>query len=210
MVARRVWEIVDGSRLRLMCKIINTKRKIRVRIISGTARGRKLKEPVGDSIRPTSDRVKESVYNIIQFDVEGRRVLDLFAGSGQYGIETLSRGARSAVFVDSASEAVKLVKENLKTTGFSEFASVYARDALRFLEGEEKFDLIFIDPPYETALASRAIAKIVEFDKLNINGIIVCEIKADEVSPVVTHPYILEKEYKYSGVKIVKYTRESN
>jgi len=180
-----------------------------MRIISGTARGRKLKEPIGYKIRPTSDKVKESVFNIIQFDIEGRRILDLFAGSGQYGIEALSRGARSAVFVDTASEAVKLVKENVKATGLSDSSSVYGRDALRFLESEEKYDLIFVDPPYETPLADRALAKIVEFDKLNINGIIICELKADTTSPLVTYPYIIQKEYKYGSVKIVKYTREN-
>ena len=181
-----------------------------MRIISGTARGRKLKEPTGEKIRPTSDKVKESVFNIIQFDIEGRRVLDLFAGSGQYGIEALSRGARSAVFVDTASEAVKLVKENIKITGFSEQANVYGRDAIRFVESEEKYDLIFVDPPYDTTLAEKAIAKIVEFDKLNINGIIICEFKADAETPQVKKPYILEKEYRYGGVKIAKYTREND
>jgi len=179
-----------------------------MRIISGSARGRRLKEPVGNSIRPTSDKIKESVFNIIQFDVEGRRVLDLFAGSGQYGIEALSRGARNVVFVDSASESVKLVKENLKISGFSEMASVYGRDAIRFLESEEKYDLIFVDPPYDTTLADRAVQKIVEFDKLNINGIIICELKVSATTPTVTQPYSLQKEYRYGGVKILRFTRD--
>jgi len=180
-----------------------------MRIISGTARGRKLKEPVGEVIRPTSDKVKESVFNIIQFDIEGRRVLDLFAGSGQYGIEALSRGAKSAVFVDTAADAVRLVKENLKISGFSDFANVYGRDALRFLDSEEKFDLIFVDPPYDSGLAESAVSKIAEFDKLNINGIIICELKADSTSPEVAPPYFLQKEYKYGGVKVTRYTREA-
>ena len=180
-----------------------------MRIISGTARGRKLKEPVGHKIRPTSDRNKESVFNIVQFDIEGRRVLDLFAGSGQYGIEALSRGAKYAVFVDTAADAVKLVKENLKISGFSDSASVYGRDALRFLESDEKFDLIFVDPPYDTQLAVSAVQKIVEFDKLNINGIMICETKVDTPTVAVTPPYTLQKEYKYGSVKIVRYTREA-
>jgi len=180
-----------------------------MRIISGSARGRKLKEPVGDTIRPTSDKVKESVFNIIQFDIEGRRVLDLFAGSGQFGIEALSRGAKSVVFVDSAADSIKLVKENLKTSGFSESSEVYARDALRFLDNDEKFDLIFIDPPYDSKLAEEAVRKIVEFDKLNINGIIICEIKLENPSPSVVAPYFLQKEYRYGGVKIVRFTREA-
>jgi len=179
-----------------------------MRVISGSARGRKLKEPVGFKIRPTSDKVKESVFNIVQFDVEGRRVLDLFAGSGQYGIEAVARGARSAVFVDSATESVKLVKENLKICGFTDMASVFARDALRHLETDEKFDLIFIDPPYDTKLAVRAVEKIVEFDKLNINGIMICELAASAATPLVTQPYSLQKEYVYGTVKISRYTRE--
>jgi 16S rRNA (guanine(966)-N(2))-methyltransferase RsmD len=180
-----------------------------MRVISGSARGRKLKEPAGFKIRVTSDKVKESVFNIVQFDIEGRRVLDLFAGSGQYGIEALSRGARSAVFVDTASDAVKLVKENLKTCGFSDLSSVYARDALKFLGCDENFDLIFIDPPYDTSLAVRAVEKIVEFDKLNINGIMIIELKASTPTPVVTMPYLLQKEYVYGTIKIARYTREA-
>ena len=179
-----------------------------MRVISGAARGRKLNQPSGHKIRPTSDRVKESVFTIVQFDIEGRRVLDLFAGTGQYGIEALSRGAGSVVFVDTSADSVKLVKENLKLTGLSENASVYGRDALRYLEDSEKFDLIFIDPPYDTKLADKALDKIAEFDKLNINGIIICELNADKPSPQVVFPYALQKEYKYGGVKVVKYTRE--
>jgi len=180
-----------------------------LRIISGIARGRRLKEPTSPNIRPTSDRNKESVFNIIQFDIEGRRVLDLFAGSGQYGIECLSRGAGSVVFVDNAAEAVKLIKENLNISGLSDRASVYGRDALKFLEEDEKYDLIFIDPPYDSKLADKAIRKITQFDKLNINGIMICELKADVQSPAVTLPYSLKKEYKYGSIKILRYTRES-
>jgi len=209
-----------------------------LRIISGAARGRKLKEPVGFDIRPTSDLVKESVFNIIQFDIEGRRVLDLFAGTGQLGIEALSRGAKSAVFVDIKPEAVKLVWENLKISGMMGFAEVYTRDALRYLGGDnpgirssgvedqqngntegilsphswnkEKFDLIILDPPYKTPLAEKALAKIIEFDKLNPNGIIICEMKADNATPIVTQPYFLYKEYKYGGVKIARYERTAS
>ena len=178
-----------------------------MQIISGVARGRKLKEPLGDKIRPTSDKVKESVFNIIQFDIEGRRVLDLFAGTGQFGIEALSRGARSVTFVDSSTESIRLIRENLKICNLTEKASIYTRDALRFIEGDETFDLIFIDPPYDSALAKMAVSKITEFDKLNINGIIICEIKVDSSTPEVTLPYMLQKEYRYGGVKIAKYTR---
>jgi len=178
-----------------------------MRVVSGIARGRKLKEPAGNGIRPTTDKVKESIFNIVQFDIEGRRVLDLFAGTGQLGIEALSRGAKNAVFVDSSTESVKLIRENIKICGFMDIASVYARDALRHLENDEKYDLIFIDPPYDSKLAAKALSKIVEFDKLNKNGIIILEIKADTSAPIVTEPYSLQKEYKYGSVKIARYTR---
>jgi 16S rRNA (guanine(966)-N(2))-methyltransferase RsmD len=180
-----------------------------VRVISGTARGRKLKEPAGDSIRPTGDMVKESVFNIIQFDIEGRSVLDLFAGTGQLGIEALSRGAKSAVFIDLKPDAVKLIRENLKICGFSESVSVYLRDALRYLESNEKYDLIFLDPPYDTPLIDKAISKIIEFDKLNLNGIIICETKADAVILNEFSSYFSYKEYRYGTVKIVRLSRES-
>ena len=180
-----------------------------MRIISGSARGRRLKEPVGLEIRPTSDMVKESIFNIIQFDIEGRRVLDLFAGTGQMGIEALSRGAKSAAFVDSGSDAIKLIHNNLKLCAFSESAAVYRRDAMKFLESrDEAYDLIFIDPPYDTGLVSAAIEKIIRFDKLSVNGIIICETRAEQLLPAVSPPYLLHKSYRYGGVKITRYTRE--
>ena len=181
-----------------------------MRIISGSARGRKLKD-VKIDIRPTSDMVKESVFNIIQFDIEGRRVLDLFAGSGQLGIEALSRGAKSAVFVDSNPESVKLIKSNLNLCGFSDLAYVQTRDALRYLSANsfanETFDVIFVDPPYNTSLLSEALSAIIGFDKLNSNGIIICETTVDAPVPTVELPYFLYKEYKYGSTKILRYQK---
>ena len=181
-----------------------------MRVISGSARGRKLKEPGGSNIRPTSAKVKEAIFNIVQFDVEGRRALDLFAGCGQLGIEALSRGAAHVVFIDSSTDAVKLIRENLKTCGFSDKSAVYARDAIRSLESDDKFDLIFIDPPYESQLLDEALKKIVAFDKLNINGIIICESKIDSALSEMTLPYAVKKEYKYGNKKITKITKEEN
>ena len=178
-----------------------------MRVISGTARGRKLKEPAGNEIRPTSDLVKESVFNIIQFDIEGRSVLDLFAGTGQLGIEALSRGAGSVTFVDLSKDAIKLIRTNLDLCGFSDSAKVYARDAIKFLGDAAKYDLIFLDPPYSSHLAEKAIAKIIEIDKLNPNGIIICELTADRKNPDVFPPYIMRKDYRYGSVKIVLYER---
>ena len=178
-----------------------------MRVISGTERGRKLIQPPGFDIRPTSDMIKESIFNIIQFDIEGRRVLDLFAGSGQLGIEALSRGAKSAVFVDSSPAAVKLIKENIELCGFSNISTIYRRDVISYLEYCETFDLIFLDPPYDTSLADRTLAKVIEFDKLNTNGIIISETRVGSMMPPVLLPYNIQKEYIYGGVKITRIVR---
>ena len=116
-----------------------------MRVITGKARGRRLREPKGMDIRPTTDMVKEAVFNILQFELEGARVLDLFAGTGQLGIEALSRGAAEAVFVDGSSAAVKIVRENLKLCGFE--ARVLQGDAIGYLPSLGRFDVVFLDPP---------------------------------------------------------------
>lgn len=179
-----------------------------MRVITGIARGRKLKEPEGMEIRPTSDKVKESIFNIIQYDVEGRNALDLFAGTGQLGIEALSRGAASVTFVDESASAIRLVKENLKRTGLPGGKTVLG-DALEFLKRPGKFDLIFIDPPYDSDLMNKSLQKIFEFDKLNENGIIICESKKDLVMPEPPHPYKMLREYRYGKVKVTVYIRLS-
>ena len=136
-----------------------------MRVITGTARGRRLKELQGMETRPTTDKVKESLFSIIQFDIEGRRVLDLFAGTGQLGIEALSRGAAEAVFVDRRPDAVRLVQENLALCGFTDRARVKSGDALAYLKSGEKFDLIFLDPPYGTGMLEKAMEIIQKLKK---------------------------------------------
>jgi len=177
-----------------------------MRVITGEARGRRLKEPAGMDIRPTTDKVKESMFNIIQFDIEGRNVLDLFGGSGQLGIEALSRGAESAVFVDNSQAALKLIAENLKTVGLEDRARVVKCDAISFLSSAGKYGLILLDPPYNTDLIDRAIQTIIRFDKLKENGIIVCESKVEK-NIHVDPPYYLSREYKYGNVKITVFSR---
>ena len=131
-----------------------------MRVITGTARGRKLKDLPGLDTRPTTDKVKESIFNIVQFDIEGRRVLDLFAGTGQLGIEALSRGAEKCVFVDQSREAAKVIGENVKTTGFENRSRVAQGDAISFLTScREKFGLAFLDPPYASDLLDKALQK---------------------------------------------------
>ena len=177
-----------------------------MRVITGTARGRKLKTPEGMDIRPTTDNVKESVFNIIQFDIEGRRVLDLFAGTGQLGIECLSRGAREVVFIDQSRDAVKIVKENLKTCGFS--APVLQQDALSYLNTCGKFDLIFVDPPYDAGLYEKVLEKVNSVDNLADGGIMVCESRRETPMPEMAAPYYKRREYRYGKVKLSLYSKE--
>ena len=178
-----------------------------MRVITGTARGRKLKTPEGMDIRPTTDNVKESIFNIIQFDIEGRRVLDLFAGTGQLGIECLSRGAREVVFVDQSRDAVKIIKENLKACGFS--APVLQQDSLAFLHSCGSFDLIFADPPYDSGLYENVLETINSVDILSDGGIIVCESRRETSMPEMRAPYHKRKEYNYGKVKLCLYVKEN-
>lgn len=177
-----------------------------MRVISGTKRGKKLREPDNYDIRPTTDMVKESLFNIIQFDIEGRRVLDLFAGTGQLGIECLSRGAAEVTFVDQSREAVAIVKENLKSCGFE--ARVVQSDSIAFLGRGEKFDVILIDPPYATNLVDKALEIINFVDILTEGGIIMCESGREKPMPDMNMPYFKCKEYTYGKVKLTTYNRE--
>jgi 16S rRNA (guanine966-N2)-methyltransferase len=180
-----------------------------MRVITGTARGRKLRELEGMETRPTTDRVKEGLFNVIQFDIEGRRVLDLFAGTGQLGIEALSRGAAHCTFVDLRREAVALARENLVHTGLMDRARVVQGDYLAFLTGcREKFDLIFLDPPYREALLERAMETIAAIDILSEHGIMICESPVEKQLPALPHPYERLRDYRYGKIKTTLYRRK--
>ena len=177
-----------------------------MRVITGTARGRKLKTPENYDIRPTTDSVKEAVFNIIQFDVEGRRVLDLFAGTGQLGIEALSRGAAECVFVDRDKAAADIVRQNLTACGLS--ARVAGEDALGYLDTCGRFDLVFVDPPYDSGIYDAVLQKINSVDILSDGGIIICESRREAPMPEVSAPYCRGREYAYGKVKITLYRKE--
>ena len=178
-----------------------------MRVITGTARGRKLETPTNYDIRPTTDNVKESIFNIIQFDIEGRKVLDLFAGTGQLGIECLSRGAESATFIDENREAIRIIKENLKTCQLK--GTVMQTDALSFVKNCGKFDLVFIDPPYDSKLYEPVLEAINSVDILSDGGIIVCEARKEKLLPEMNLPYRKRKEYNYGKLKVCIYTKET-
>ena len=175
-----------------------------MRVISGTARGKRLKELEGMETRPTTDRVKESLYNIIQFDIPGRKVLDLFGGTGQLGIEALSRGAAHCTFVEQRRDAVQLIRDNLKVCKLQDQAHVVQGEAIDFLSCcKEKFDVILLDPPYQSDLLKRSLDLIMKFDILKENGIIVGETAEDLPFPTLTAPYELGREYRYGKIKLV-------
>ena len=176
-----------------------------MRVITGIAGGRKLKSPEGDAVRPTADQVKQAMFNILQFDLEGGRVLDLFGGTGQLGIEALSRGAREAVFTDSSRSSVQLIRENLKRCGLE--GTVLQTDALSYLARGEKFDVIFIDPPYDGGLYQAVLERINAVDNLTEGGIIVCEARAGTELPELTPPYCKQRERRYGNVKICIYSK---
>ena len=181
-----------------------------MRVITGSARGRRLKELEGLETRPTTGKVKEALFSVIQFDIEGRRVLDLFAGTGQLGIEALSRGAECAVFVERRRDALQVIRENLEACGMTDKARVVNGDAMSYLKSGEKFDLIFLDPPYASGLLEQALEEIVRFDICRRHGIIVVESAADKTLPPLAGPYALHREYRYGKIKLTVYHRDGN
>lgn len=180
-----------------------------MRVITGTARGRRLGELEGMDTRPTYDRVKEGMFNIIQFDIEGRRVLDLFGGTGQLGIECLSRGAAHCTFVDQRRDAVRLMKENLKVCDVADRGVVVQSDAIGYLSTiHEKYHLIFLDPPYDSGLLESALKKLTSIDILADNGIIVCESRTEHPMPDLPEPYVRSRDYRYGKTKVTLYRKE--
>lgn len=175
-----------------------------MRVITGLARGRRLATQKGENVRPTPERVKEALFSALQFQIEGRRVLDLFAGSGQLGIEALSRGARQAVFVDASKEAAGIVQSNLEHTGFTDKSLVKNMDfASYFMQNTEPFDIAFLDPPYRTGLIQRALPMTAEV--MNKGGTIVCENPIGEEMPETAGDFVRVRTYRYGKIVISLY-----
>lgn len=173
-----------------------------MRVITGIARGVTLKTLEGETVRPTTGKTKEAIFSAINFDIEGRRVLDLFAGSGQLGIEALSRGAEKATFTDLSADAIDIIKQNVKKCGFEKQSVIFRTDYERFLKGtKEIFDIAFIDPPYDAGFLEDAIIKTAE--KMSEYGIIVCEHPSAAEMPSSVGEFAIYRQYKYGKLVTV-------
>lgn len=172
-----------------------------MRVITGSARGRRLFAPEGLDVRPTTDKVKEAVFSAVQFELGGAYVLDLFAGSGQMGIEALSRGAERAVFVDNSPRAVKCINDNLRASGLNRQAEVISRDSFDYIRlTASMFDIIILDPPYNCGHVDKVLPLAAE--KLNAGGSIICEYEASADTPTAPEGLTLRKTYKYGKINV--------
>ncbi len=176
-----------------------------MRVITGSARGRKLQTLAGESVRPTTDMVKEAMFSIVQFDLDDAHVLDMFCGCGQLGIEALSRGAKSATFVDIARDSIAVTEKNLKTTGFRNISKLVNSNSLEYLDRtSEIFDIAILDPPYRAGIMEDAIERV----RLHMadGGIIICETAAEEVLPENIEGF-KSKRYKYGKIALTIYRK---
>jgi 16S rRNA (guanine(966)-N(2))-methyltransferase RsmD len=180
-----------------------------MRVITGKARGVQLKTPEGMLTRPTADRVKEALFSIINFDLPGASVLDLFAGTGQLGIEALSRGANHAVFIDAREDACKIIRENIRRTKFENQASVIRSDYQEYLRRcKEKFDIILLDPPYAEVFLENALKSITEIDILQSGGIIIAERPIEKELLLDFEGFTRSKDYKYGKTLLTIYRKD--
>ena len=177
-------------------------------IISGFLKGKKLKTLEGNSVRPTTGKIKESIFSIIQFELQDKIFLDLFSGSGQMGLEALSRGAKEVFFVDNSKKSINVIKTNLKNTNLLESAHIINSDSIAFLKKTKyKFDIAFLDPPYGTGTLQQALEILP--NSMNDDGIIICENSIDEVLPQnLSKLFILKKIYKYGKIQITIYRKD--
>ncbi len=182
-----------------------------MRVIAGTAKGVTLKTPEGMVTRPTADRVKEAMFSIIQFDLPSARVLDLFGGTGQLGIEAISRGAVFSTFVDQQEKACRLIRENLTKTGFQNKAKVVCSDYVVFLKNcREKYNIILLDPPYMELFLENSLKLISEIDILQSNGIIVTERPAEKQLDVNFSGFSRSRDYKYGKTILTIFRKEDH
>lgn len=176
-----------------------------MRVISGKARGSSLFSLDGLHTRPTTDRVKEAMFSIINFYLQDALVLDLFAGSGALGTEALSRGAKKCVFVENDRKALEIVKKNLDKTNLSSYAEPVFADYKTYLSSQtQQFDVILLDPPYNKKMCDEALKIIYDKNLLSDDGIILCETDFNEA---IETGFYLKKEYKYGKTRLSIYTK---
>lgn len=184
-----------------------------MRIIAGTLKGRRLKSPIGINTRPTTDRIKESLFNILNPYLAGSYVMDLFAGTGNLGIEALSRGAEKAVFVDNHRSSIRIIKENLELTGFNDKSTILYQEALKAIQDfslqKEKFDIIFMDPPYLKGHILPCMDTIVQEKILALHGLIVVEHDSKEILPEEFKTLNKYKYKRYGNTTISIYSEEA-
>ena len=172
-----------------------------MRIITGSAKGMTLFSPKGDQVRPTTEMAKEGMFSSIQFDIEGARVLDLFSGSGQLGLEALSRGAAFAVFVDASQDSINLTRQNVVKTGFSDKSRIIRSEYGEYIKNAgkqgEKFDFVFVDPPYGKELIPEIVKRLLKNEVLNEGAVLLCETDNGEVELDKTEGVASVKKYKY-------------
>ena len=178
-----------------------------MRIITGKAKGIALKTLAGDNTRPTAERVKEAVFSMLQFDIEDRTVLDLFSGSGQMGLEALSRGASHATMVDKSKDAIKIIEENAKKARLLDCADIFQSDYLDFIKRNigKKFDIIILDPPYAKGFYIPALRTMLNCNMIKQSSIIVCESGAEEIfenDKELASKFSILKQTKYASTYI--------
>lgn len=175
-----------------------------MRIITGSARGRRLVTPEGLDVRPTPEKVKEALFSALQFDIEGRRILDLFAGSGQLGLEALSRGAKNATFVDSSNISLKAIEQNIKASGLVEKALVKKMDYASFCAScNDTFDIAFLDPPYREEILLPAIKAVLPL--MSEFSTIICEHPTDIELPDEIGGFTVSRNYRYGKIAVTVY-----
>lgn len=180
-----------------------------MRVITGTARGRNIKTLDTLDVRPTSQKVKEAIFSAIQFEIEGSNVLDLFCGSGQLGIEALSRGAQFCVFVDNSRSSQDITKENLQNTDLFKQSRVVLMDYISFLSStKDIFDIAFLDPPYSKGLVQLALPLLAEH--MSDSGVILVEHESKDILPQEQGDFSIFKQYNYGRISVTSYRKSSN
>lgn len=172
-----------------------------MRVIGGKLRGRRVKSPKSQSVRPTADRVKEALFNILPHDLTGFKVLDLFAGTGNLSIEALSRGAKESLLVDASRQSGKTIRDNLTALGFSEVSKVWTAPVFRSLrllaQKGETFDMIFLDPPYERGWVGQTVEIVAGKGLLRAGGVLVAEHSVREKVEQRYGPLVLRDQRRY-------------